>query len=269
MLKHRGAHFLGPAHEGSPGIVLPWASVQVCTLAYYWLVSHRPWSAHFFFMAMIGTKRVYAGKRNYQSKKGKGTSLRTEVFRLKKQIAAQRNLGRVDVIAQQDVADTSGEITLLNGIAEGTNDDERLGNQITMRSIRYMVHAAPDSAQVTWQKAAWYLIYDRQPNGAIPVVADVLSTDSSDAFPAWDNKQRFQILKKELFLVAPFDEGGPPSNIREGYIKLNHVTRFDGVGANIGDMTTGSLFSLGVGNTAAGSNANPVMFFSTRIVFDQ
>mgnify|MGYP000198975302 CR=1 FL=1 len=219
---------------------------------------------------MVGTKRVYAAMPTYKQKKRKATSLKTEVFRLKKQLQSQRNVGFVDNnLSPVAIENGGGDIDAINLVAEGTNDDERLGNKMTMTSLRYRCHAVPGTSQTIWQRAQIYFVYDKQPNGALPTATDVLEDDSSFTFPNWANKERFQILRQHSFLVAPAGEGGPPNDVIEGYVKLNHVTNHDAVTAAITSITTGSLFTLVVGNGTSGTNANPGINVNTRVTFSQ
>lgn len=78
------------------------------------------------------------------------------------------------------VCKTDGVFTLLNGIQLGTGFFNRIGNKIRMKSIQLESHfiCTTNSAPATATRdyaIRIMIIYDRQPNGAVPTIANILS----------------------------------------------------------------------------------------------
>lgn len=75
------------------------------------------------------------------------------------------------------------------GIARGTNMGQRIGNRITLKSIEVVINFYPigDINPIQWG-AMFALVYDRQPNGALPTNAQQLFEAYIKGVPtAWGN----------------------------------------------------------------------------------
>jgi hypothetical protein len=154
---------------------------------------------------------------------------------------------------------------LLNGIVQGAGNNQRIGNKISMKALR-MKGQVINLATAVQTYARLLVVYDKQPNGALPTYATVMQTrDSTGAAtntafsdPNFDNKERFTILR-DTTMVFPsvtntagvltnvgFDQG-TKSDINifnvDLYIKLKGLhTAYTGATAGIADISTGSLF---------------------------
>jgi len=124
------------------------------------------------------------------------------------------------------------------------------------------------SAGSTQDYLRMFIVYDRQPNGALPAYGDIMevvtkagaATSVADSLPANKNRDRFVILKDQGFDQPPL------SNVQnlntEGYtiswfvpIK-NKVSHYGSTGGNIADLTTGSLLLVTVGRNNATATFN-------------
>ena len=110
------------------------------------------------------------------------------------------------------------------------------------------------------------VVYDKQPNGALPTYATVMqtrdnagaATNTAFSDPNFDNKERFTILRDTTFVLPSvtntvgvltnvgFDQGTKNDinifNV-DMYIKLKGLhTSYTGATAGIADISTGSLF---------------------------
>jgi len=169
----------------------------------------------------------------------------------------------VDVTA--DLAcDTSAQVRLLNGIARGDEINERVGREVTLRSIQF--NYTPHVTSVTGgdQQHRVLLVYDRQTNATALTAAQVLLTADTIAPRNLENRKRFKILFDRT--VALNASGEPGSSVtRRFYRKLRHPVSFNaGDAGTVADIVTGSLYLIVIGTTAPGVAAGAV-FFAARI----
>ena len=153
---------------------------------------------------------------------------------------------------------------LRNGIVQGAGNNQRIGNKVSLKALR-MKGQIINLATAVQTYGRLLVIYDKQPNGALPTYAAVMQTrDSAGAAtntafsdPNFDNKERFTILR-DTSIVFPsvtvaagvltnvgFDQGTKNDinifNV-DMYIKLKGLhTAYTGATAGIADISTGSL----------------------------
>jgi len=166
---------------------------------------------------------------------------------------------------------TSTNHTLMNGIAVGANYFNRVGRRIEMQSLHLKGIIDFTGHNTTLiDQARLVVVYDRQPNGALPTTATVLADmDSSGAGNSTsvfsgvnpDERERFLILADIRLTLPPTTAGqysavDPMQNAFQinRYIPLRGLkTHYLGDTDVIGSISTGSLFILGMGQLAAGS----------------
>lgn len=159
----------------------------------------------------------------------------------------------------------TGSVLLLNGVAQGTTANTRLGRRITMHSllVKGTVQLAPTTTGASPLRLI--VVYDSQANAAAPVATDVLLADVISAPMNLSNSRRFKILFDEV--VGCIGTGGPQAAWIERYVKLNHVVEFNtGSAGTIADIQTGSIYMLGYNNGNFGT-AFPTASIQTRIRF--
>jgi len=175
----------------------------------------------------------------------------------------------------------AGTFTPLNALIVGPEMYQRIGRRISMRSvsIKGYVNFGATSIQ---DAARIVIVYDEQPNAALPVLADVFQNSnaglatSSLSFPNLNNRDRFRVLKDYKVLIPSLtDVAGVltneviPDPIRNSFnvdwdIPLGGLdTTYNAVnGGTVADITTGSLLIL----TFDGNNAGTASFaFSSRL----
>lgn len=132
--------------------------------------------------------------------------------------------------------------------------------------MRGLVQADATSLVPQW---ANYLVWDRQPNKALAAITDVLDSANSLSFPKRENAQRFKIIKqwRGTFAGNITTPAGDTVEVDvDEYVKLppecvSSFTTADTTGV-IGDIITGALLFISVGNIAAGtSDANTQLGF--------
>lgn len=171
---------------------------------------------------------------------------------------------------------STGQVTSLNLIRVGSTFCNRIGRRIEMKNIRMSgiiqslrTVAAEDYARIL-------LVYDRQTNGAVPSLSDILQTtdqataNTTTSFSGMNlnNRDRFKILRDMRFYLPPITDtagvitnAGPPDPMSktymvEAFVKLGGLLtqyKADSAPAVIGDIATGGLFLVTAGFQASGA----------------
>ena len=200
-----------------------------------------------------------------------------------------------DTPGQDWRVNTNGQFILLNVPVLGSDYNNRIGRKITSRSlyirgtIRINAAIAVEGAPAVdvlcaAQEARMIVFVDSQPNGAQPIVADLLT----EALPRGqlnpNNRDRFRILKDKLFQFDPFcythAVAGPPANPQQLfagktmyqmkiYKKLNIETIFNnGVAGTIGDINTNAIYVFFIGSHGPNVATETTAGITARIRFD-
>jgi len=173
---------------------------------------------------------------------------------------------------------TTAQFTLLNGIAEGAGQFNRIGRKVQLKSLYLTGMIESIRTQADDDMARIMVIYDRQTNGLVPGITDVLqsvqqdgTTTSSGALDHLNlnNSERFLVLMdKRVLLPAMTWTAGVITNngllstaggnfLFKKFIKLKNLeTHFKGTAAPtvVAQIATGSLYLVTlVGNKAAGA----------------
>lgn len=159
---------------------------------------------------------------------------------------------------------------LLNGTQNGAAFYNRVGNEIEMKSLHLIGQIYPTgSANTAGDYLRTMVIYDRQPNGANPVLADVLSsyptTGTSPSPTSLDmtnpnNFDRFRILA-DIRTAIPSSASGatgetyaPVIDYTKNEVNINRFINLKGLSTRyktstgaIGDITSGSLLLMLLG----------------------
>lgn len=155
--------------------------------------------------------------------------------------------------------DTTGDVALLNGMAIGTDVDQRVGRTVLMKSLYIRLNGYSTVSTGVRQAHRIVVFYDRQNNGGTPAITDVLKTAHYLSMRNLNNRKRFKIIWDWLLPVSSA-VGTAPADLSQycitKYRKLRHPVEFnDGGGNNAADINTGALFILSLGSVASGSTA--------------
>ncbi len=181
--------------------------------------------------------------------------------------------GFVDLALASYAQDTTGSITLIATVAQGTTTSERVGKRIVWKSLQ--AHgSSSNGTTATRNDCSFLIVYDRRPRGALPAITDVLVTANSRSFNNDAFSGRFAILKRVDYVLM--GQGGAGTLTGNGFsknvdffldlrkLKCNFAAA--GTGA-IGDIEEGSLYLVTVGNVAAGTAAATLsLAFRTRFI---
>jgi len=187
---------------------------------------------------------------------------RNRAPRIKGAIRPVPELKYVDVGVQDYTADTTGSVTLLNGVAIGDENTQRDGKQITVKSVQINGIARPETTSNGALLGRVMIVWDNAANGALAAAGDILETVNSTSFPDVNNSQRFTILSDTKFALGVYNTtatsavGDQTAKLISVYKKLNSVTQYSGTTNGIASIQNGALLLLCVGNAAYGATIN-------------
>lgn len=167
------------------------------------------------------------------------------------------------------VIDSTGAVVLLNGCAPGTGIGNRVSRKTQLRSLLVRASALGTSGTGTAQDGRMLLIYDKQTNAAAPAVADVLAAADPRAPMELSGRDRFVILADWYYAVADRTAPGDTMAVQfNRYTKMNLPCVFNDEGnGTVGDIITGAIFLVSLGDNAAGNTAGVLTFYS-RVRFE-
>lgn len=164
----------------------------------------------------------------------------------------------------------------------GAAMNQRIGRKLTIKSVQFkgiiqLELSSSPSGSVTAEAnhLRMILLYDKQPNGAAPALADVLTGGQTvnDLFNI-DNRDRFSIIKDKVWSFDPmiFDNTNfshawnRTTAYCKMYKKLNLETVFNaGTAGTVADINSGNLVVLWLCNTVAGTDKNVDIYVNSRV----
>ena len=169
-------------------------------------------------------------------------------------------------VAGTNAANTTPAFSLLDGCAQGSDINQRVGRQITLRSVQLRGYEQSAAAAGVDQVHRIVLVYDRQSNGVAPVIGDILQASSVTAPRNLNNRRRFKILMDRIMVCNATAESG--SNVTwQFYRKLRHPVEFNaGNAGTVADIQSGSLYLMVVTNIAPGAGAGD-SYWNARVRF--
>jgi hypothetical protein len=195
---------------------------------------------------------MYSANRNY-------TQLRNMAFpkslKMKVKLPKQPVDTKAVTNAVSQVCDTTGAITLLDGIAPGTAINQRLGIKVTLDRLEGVLEMGVTSATGTDQYQRWAVVLDKQPNGSAAAITDVYENTSPAAAKNLANMHRFQILKEVLLPLNASAEPGSKRTFKVS-IPLNSNVIFNaGNAGTVADIVTNAVYLITTGSNVAGATA--------------
>lgn len=132
---------------------------------------------------------------------------------------------------------------------QGVGPSEHVGRAVECTSLswKWSSSYAPTTAGSSPMRLL--VVYDRQPNAALPAVTDVVNQDYINCHMNLANSKRFLVLVNEEFEGMSIQ--GPNAFFKTGYVSFKR--RFNGTlrtefndvnGGTIADITTGSFIAL-------------------------
>ena len=179
------------------------------------------------------------------------------------------------------IESTGTQLQLLNGCVPGSQNYNRIGRKIFMRSLQIRGDVSlTDTTAGKGVVCRMVIVYDKQSNGSAPTWANIMTsqniagTTASDCFAMvnLDNRDRFVIIRDQLYIPGEIDATagqsyaiGPGVIILNEYIPLKLETLYNGGSAGtIGDITSGSLYAFWIANAANASGVTAHVAFRIR-----
>lgn len=134
-------------------------------------------------------------------------------------------------------ADLDGSFELLNGVAEGTGDDQRIGHDAKFQRLRLNLRMFNAGAATIVRVA---VISVKDTNGNAPIIADFLQSAMDPVLSGWtiDSRRLFRVHYDRKFSFTN------ATNVKflNKTIKLSLMTRYIGVGMAVGQVLVNGLF---------------------------
>lgn len=154
-------------------------------------------------------------------------------------------------LVSNDVTNTN--VIGLNLLAQGTDFTNRIGRKVNVRSIQLTMRIAqgttPSDVVVRFM-----VVYDSQPNGAVPAISDILDTVAGpvNSFNNLNNRARFKTMLS--FSTRLDDQSFGTRDIRK-YKACNLPVIYNASGAGVATVNTGAIWFFGVSTNVSGATA--------------
>lgn len=201
------------------------------------------------------------GKSIYQNYKGPLGYAIKGVNMLKNLVNTESKYIDTAVFTAQTIT-TTGSVSCLSAVAQGTTDITRIGNSILAKhlQIRYVVQSNTVSH---YNALRMILFLDKQnAKGTIPAASEILNGVSINGFINKDNTDRFVILKDDCITV---DDVGDSLVTKKEFLDLSRLhIKYDGTTAAQGDLAENHIYMLLV---SADPTDGPSISMNSRLVF--
>ncbi len=181
---------------------------------------------------------------------GKGTG-KMRVSRKYTRTRAGEHKFHDHVIDDSVIATGGGIAAVINDIAQGTTESERIGRKCTIKSIQWRYDILyPQQSAVTGGDIVRIILYvDKQANGAVPAVLDIMETADYQSFFNLANQSRFRILMDRTYAVNATAGAGNGtandtfSNFTQGqfYKRCNIPLEFSGTAGAITEIRSNNI----------------------------
>lgn len=185
----------------------------------------------------------------------------------------------------------AGHVVLINGVAQGLDNINRVGRKTTAKSIEvkgtYVYNGEDTSSGASPLDpltVRWAIVLDKQPNGVLPAYIDIFSLASVATTTPWcmrnpNGVERFQVLGTDMktlvcnyagntSLVATTTGAGNSSWDFERFISCDIGSRFELTTNVIGAIETGAIYFVDiVQQPASGLAPNIDLEAVTRVRF--
>jgi len=170
---------------------------------------------------------------------------------------------------------------LVNGITAGTGAGQMVGRRAFMSSILVNYTITANTATVAFLNTylpgtvRLLLIYDKAPQGAVPLVTDILLASSPDSPMNLNNGDRFVVLMDERHAMGVNElvtgnatysfTTGASSVTNSRYLKVGLPLEGPSTAGGVAGINTGAIYQLCISsNTNAADNNSVAMVIRTR-----
>lgn len=182
------------------------------------------------------------------------------------------NFKDTDLAALGITFDTSPQLTLLNGMAQGTTASTRIGRRINIKSIQWQFNCST-STLTNWTANRYMIVLDTQANAATPAFTEVYDTADPACLRNISNMPRFKVLydSKQFTMIGNLSTSPGNDGIAkcfDGYLKVNIPVQYNaGTAGTVADIQTNALYFIAVGNSASATTNTDIFNGRVRIRF--
>jgi len=149
---------------------------------------------------------------------------------------------------------TAGYIINLTTIDNGTGASARIGSHVSYHDIQFNWIFNQSTATTLPEYCRAYLVYDKQVNGALPAVTDILNTATPQSNTKPNFRDRFRILWDsgivQTYYSTAVNAGGAFTQSKAHGTKVVSLKgkrcEFNGASINISDIVSGALYFVAV-----------------------
>jgi len=203
-----------------------------------------------------------------------------------KRIEDTRELKYNDTVLSNSNVDDAGNLTLLNGVANGDQQFQRTGAEVQSTSIQIRGYFSNNSLEIAGTIYRMIIFWDRQCNGAAPLLVSTSNSTpgllyattggESVNYPfMYETNDRFRVIYDKRFVINPrlvgstttgdTDAVGVMRLLFKKKIKLNRRVKYDDINASVSDINTNSLWVAFLSNDTA-TNL-PTVTYNARYYF--
>jgi len=188
----------------------------------------------------------------------------TVARKVQRQLTKQTEVKYVDVIASDaEVIGFSGDVTLLNPVAQGTDNIQRIGNKVNGKYL--YIRGYIDNNQLQFGTVVRFIVFmDTENQGSTPTAADVLSiTGDNQAVMAMinlDHTPRYKVLYDKTLTTS---SAGNYHALFKAFIRLKGITQ-SYTGTTATDVYKNALYSLAIANV---NTNDPTITFVSRYAY--
>jgi len=194
----------------------------------------------------------------------------TEVKSFDVAVTASAGLPGIASVTAAEPSTAFVGLTELNCIRQGSTFYNRIGSKLQIQSVRVSFDLTTTSAASAFAYTARYiLIYDRQPNGAFPAIADILGINDSGVSAAQPyasiniaNRSRFSVIRDK---VVEFDTAKNIISHVDEFCPFKCDVEYKANAGNIGDISTGAIYLLCFNGGGLGSPTPIISNIISRI----
>lgn len=191
----------------------------------------------------------------------------------------------IDIVSTgYNIENTGTQLQLLNGCVAGSQNYQRIGRKINLKSLQ--IHGkinVADNNVAAGVTVRLLIVFDKQSNGAAPTYSDIIKSQSitpatsSTVFDMvnLDNRDRFEIIRDLYYTLGGIDTtatqtwaASPLLTNVNLYIKLgNRETVYNaGTAGSVGDIQSGALYFFLIADQANAAGASANLSCRTRFV---
>lgn len=151
--------------------------------------------------------------------------------------------------------------TLINGIAQGVGNNERVGRKVNIKSISLRYTHSPTSGGPDSQVRI-AIVYDKQANGSLPSAVDIFNQSNFLSHLTLANADRFVVIMDEISVSS---QSSALNISGSRYTKCNLETIFAGTTSGIASINSGALMILAANNADPTIGAVSTLYYNVRL----